>query len=132
MRHATRMAGALLAAALLAGAAGAQALGPGGAVIVPVTPAPGATFVGPGQGSPDRFAVEPRRVVTARGGRILVPAARTTFDVRTPPPGYRRAFEDGRDNPLRGPRTLQGDYQTDGIWTRDVPRELRPIIRVRR
>ncbi|TFL17780.1 hypothetical protein [Jannaschia formosa] len=66
--------------------------------------------------------------VIERPRAVVVPAARTTFDVGTPPRGYRPAFEDGRLNPLRGPRTLQGDYQTRAIWTNETPRRLRGVI----
>lgn len=132
MGHLARIVGGLACVAMLAGGASAQALGPGGAVIVPVTPSPDATFVPSGIVSPNYLSVEPQQVYVRRAGRVLVPAARGTFSVGTPPPGYRSAFDGERENPLRGPRTLQGDYQTDGIWTRTVPRKLRPIIQVRR
>ncbi|PWJ21175.1 hypothetical protein [Jannaschia seohaensis] len=59
---------------------------------------------------------------------VVVPAARTTFDVSTPPRGYRTAWDDGRLNPHRGPRTLQGDYQSQAIWTNDSPRRLKGVI----
>lgn len=132
MGQVARVIGGLACAAMLAGGAAAQERGPGGALIVPVTPSPSAVRVPSGVISPNYYSVEPQRVRVQRGGRVLVPAARGTFDVGTPPPGYRSAFDDARENPYRGPRTLQGDYQTDGVWTRTVPRRLRPIIQVRR
>lgn len=77
------------------------------------------------------------RVITAASSRsaprvVVVPAARTTFDTTRPPAGYRPAFRDGRLNPNRGPRTLEGDFQSQAIWTNDTPRRLRPVVLVRR
>ncbi|WP_055086853.1 hypothetical protein [Jannaschia donghaensis] len=63
---------------------------------------------------------------------VIVPAARTTFDVGTPPSGYRAAFDDGRLNPHRGPRTLEGDYQSQAVWTNETPRRQRRVIYVSR
>ena len=40
------------------------------------------------------------------------------------PPGYVAAWDDGRLNPSRGPRTAAGDAQMNAIWTQTVPREL--------
>ncbi|MEM9320191.1 MAG: SPOR domain-containing protein [Pseudomonadota bacterium] len=40
------------------------------------------------------------------------------------PNGYRVAWDDGRVNPNRGPRTATGDAQMAAIWTDDVPMEL--------
>lgn len=79
----------------------------------------------------------PGRAITTVSTRtaprtVLVPAARTTFDVTTPPPGYRAAFDDGRLNPNRGPRTLEGDFQSQAIWTNETPRRLRSVILVQR
>ncbi|WP_371154372.1 hypothetical protein [Jannaschia sp. 2305UL9-9] len=65
---------------------------------------------------------------TRSAGVVVVPAARTTFDVTHPPAGYRAAWTDGRLNPQRGPRTAQGDYQSQAIWTSTTPRQLRPVI----
>ncbi|SOB92642.1 sporulation related protein [Rhodobacter sp. JA431] len=39
-------------------------------------------------------------------------------------PGYKPAFEDGRLNPFRGPRSLWGDAQQSMIWTNQVPAKL--------
>ncbi|MFD2174464.1 SPOR domain-containing protein [Rhodobacter lacus] len=35
--------------------------------------------------------------------------------------GYKPAFEDGRLNPFRGPRTVQGDAEQGVLWTNQVP-----------
>ena len=40
------------------------------------------------------------------------------------PSGFKIAWTDGRLNPLRGPRTAEGDAQMDRIWTKTVPRKL--------
>jgi cell division septation protein DedD len=37
------------------------------------------------------------------------------------PAGYDRAFDDGRLNTQRGPRTLAGDYQQAQVWTNTLP-----------
>ncbi|WGH78164.1 hypothetical protein [Jannaschia ovalis] len=90
--------------------------------IVAVTPPAGAVRVDPATPSPRR------RV----GGTVVVPAATTTFDTGAPPAGYKRVLDDGRLNPNRGPQTLQGDYQTQAIWTNTVPRRLKRVIYVTR
>ncbi len=41
------------------------------------------------------------------------------------PKGFRAAWKDGRLNPLRGPRTAEGDAMMLKIWTDTVPRKLR-------
>ena len=40
------------------------------------------------------------------------------------PEGFRPAFDDGRLNPLRGPRTAAGDAQMAQVWTDQLPRRL--------
>jgi hypothetical protein len=40
------------------------------------------------------------------------------------PEGYRPAWEDGRLNPHRGPRTIQGEVDQSLVWTNTVPRRL--------
>ncbi|AQS49351.1 hypothetical protein BMG03_17315 [Thioclava nitratireducens] len=47
---------------------------------------------------------------------------------RAPQPenGWRNAFEDGRLNPYRGPRTVQGNEQMRARWTEETPMQLRP------
>jgi hypothetical protein len=41
-----------------------------------------------------------------------------------PPPGWRTAWDDGRTNPHRGIRTVEGDAQMHRVWTDTVPRRL--------
>ena len=48
----------------------------------------------------------------------------TSDGVSVIPKGYKRAWTDGRLNPLRGPRTAEGNAQMDLVWTRTVPRHL--------
>ncbi|WP_139176604.1 hypothetical protein [Jannaschia faecimaris] len=83
-----------------------------------------------------RSSLEAEGITTAAsrntGQTVLVPAARSTFDPTTPPSGYRAAFDDGRLNPNRGPRTLEGDYQSQAVWTNETPRRLRGVILVER
>ncbi|MBM2576951.1 hypothetical protein JQC91_11640 [Jannaschia sp. Os4] len=78
------------------------------------------------------LSADPAPVLSTRDGAgvVTVPAASTTFDYAEPPHGWRHAWDDGRLNPLRGPQTLRGDYQSQAIWTNDVPRQLRRIVRV--
>lgn len=40
------------------------------------------------------------------------------------PAGYRAAWDDGRLNPNRGPRSSQGDQAMYSVWTDSVPMEL--------
>ncbi len=40
------------------------------------------------------------------------------------PAGYSAAWDDGRLNPNRGPRTELGDAQMNQVWTQTVPRRL--------
>lgn len=116
--------GALVATSLFANAA--MATEP---VVVRVVPPASAMRVDPQAVSPYRLG----GTTGTRGrGTVLVPLARTTFDVASPPPGYRTAWEDGRTNPVRGPRTLEGDYQMKGVWTNRTPQRLQPVIRISR
>lgn len=39
------------------------------------------------------------------------------------PEGFRPVYDDDRLNPLRGPRTAQGDAQMAQVWTNQVPRQ---------
>jgi hypothetical protein len=68
----------------------------------------GASLDGPGEHGAPAPAPVVRRTVAA------APAIE-------PPPGYRTAWEDGRLNPRRGPRTAEGQAQQDRVWTREVP-----------
>lgn len=102
----------------------------GGAVVVRVALPADARRIDPATPSPRRLGAP--RVASRAAETVVVPVARQTFSVQTPPPGYRPAWTDGRINPDRGPRTLQGDYQTRGVWTTETPRRLRPVIRVTR
>lgn len=43
---------------------------------------------------------------------------------KTGPTGYRAAFDDGRLNPFRGPRSAMGDAAQGQVWTNEVPAEL--------
>ncbi|MCK0167113.1 hypothetical protein MWU52_06080 [Jannaschia sp. S6380] len=102
----------------------------GGAVVIRVAEPAGARRIDAATPSPDRLRAP---VVATRADRtVVVPVAKHTFHVPQPPAGYRAAWSDGRINPARGPRTLQGDYQTQGVWTNQTPRRLQPVIRVAR
>lgn len=43
-----------------------------------------------------------------------------------PQNGWTTAFDDGRLNPYRGPRTVQGNAQMRARWTEETPMQLRP------
>ncbi|MGR3542595.1 MAG: hypothetical protein ACU0BS_14375 [Hasllibacter sp.] len=88
--------------AVRVGAEGALAAGGRADVIVP----PGLLVV------PERVA-RPRPVAP-----VAIPA------------GYRAVdFGDGRLNPLRGPRSAEGSFATQLVWTNTVPRTLRSELR---
>ena len=114
-----------VALALAAGPALAQVQA-GGPVVVAVTPPPGAESIDPGMPSP--FLTGGKYP----DGTVLVPPADTTFDFSRAPAGYEPAWTDGRLNPYRGPRTLQGDAQMRGVWTVETPRRQRPVIQIAR
>lgn len=63
-------------------------------------------------------AVASQRVARATAKTVVRPV-----QIKTPK-GYRRAWEDGRLNPHRGPRTATGDAQMELVWTNTVPRRL--------
>jgi hypothetical protein len=52
------------------------------------------------------------------------PIARLRVDRPSPPPGYAHVWTDGRLNPYRGIRTVEGDAQMRMVWTDTVPRRL--------
>jgi hypothetical protein len=52
------------------------------------------------------------------------PIARLRVDRPGPPPGYANVWTDGRLNPYRGIRTVEGDAQMRMVWTDTVPRRL--------
>lgn len=54
------------------------------------------------------------------------PVTQIGIEQPSPPPGYRHAWEDGRINPYRGVRTVQGEAEMRMIWTDTVPRRLVP------
>ena len=68
-------------------------------------------------------------VVADGGGYVVLGHVRKAVPDVPVPHGYRRAWEDGRLNPYRGPRSFEGAAQSGRVWTFDVPRELkeRPI-----
>lgn len=43
----------------------------------------------------------------------------------TPPKGYVRIWNDDRLNPYRGPRTAEGNAQSNAVWDTKTPRNLR-------
>jgi len=51
-------------------------------------------------------------------------AAARAATVRSVPPGYRPAFDDGRFNPYRAVQTREGRRQMQQVWTDTVPRRL--------
>jgi len=52
------------------------------------------------------------------------PVARLRAERPSPPPGYERVWTDGRLNPYRGIRTVEGEAQMRMVWTDTVPRRL--------
>lgn len=52
--------------------------------------------------------------------------ARLRIERPGPPAGYAPAWTDGRLNPYRGIRTVEGDAQMRMVWTNTVPRRLVP------
>lgn len=106
-----------------------------GLVVTPSAPMPGATpqqvyaaaspyalgggvapmTARPGSGGPSVGPV----LVRAPSGHITL--APITVETSVGPTGYAPAFDDGRLNPFRGPRTAQGDAEQGVMWTNQVP-----------
>lgn len=86
-------------------AASPYALGGG---VAPMTARPGSS--GPSVGPV---------LVRAPSGHITL--APITVETSVGPTGYAPAFDDGRLNPFRGPRTAQGDAEQGVMWTNQVP-----------
>ncbi|RZV98604.1 MAG: SPOR domain-containing protein [Rhodobacteraceae bacterium] len=70
-------------------------------------------------------AVTPQRQTARRATVSRVSAPIDVSGIR-PPKGYRPAWTDGRLNPNRAKGTAAGEAAMDRIWTREVPRKLRP------
>ncbi|MAM60662.1 hypothetical protein [Maritimibacter sp. UBA3975] len=70
-----------------------------------------------------------RAPATVRGSVYSNPPAAVTAPVQATPEGYRPAWEDGRLNPARGPRTIQGEVDMQQVWTNTVPRRLVTVKR---
>ncbi len=79
-----------------------------GGGVAPMTARPGSsgTSVGP-------------VVLRAPSGHSTL--APITVETSVGPTGYAPAFEDGRLNPFRGPRTAMGDAEQGVLWTNQVP-----------
>lgn len=85
---------------------GAYVVAPDGSCIpVEIAPVPPAAVAGP----------------TASGQQAVRALA---ADNPGPPPGWRTAWDDGRLNPHRGIRTVEGEAQMRRVWTDTVPRRL--------
>ena len=67
----------------------------------------------------------PGGVVADSAGYIQLGRVREAIPDVHVPYGYRRAWEDGRLNPYRGPRAFTGAVETARVWRPGVPRELR-------
>lgn len=52
------------------------------------------------------------------------PVSRLRVERSSPPAGYERVWTDGRLNPYRGIRTVEGEEQMRMVWTDTVPRRL--------
>ncbi|TKD26323.1 hypothetical protein FBT96_01075 [Rhodobacter capsulatus] len=63
-------------------------------------------------------SVGPVVVRAPSGHSTLAPIA---VETTVGPTGYAPAFEDGRLNPFRGPRTAMGDAEQGVLWTNEVP-----------
>jgi hypothetical protein len=70
-----------------------------------------------------------RAPASVRGTVYSNPPAAVAAPVHVVPEGYRPAWEDGRLNPARGPRTIQGEVDMQQVWTNTVPRRLVTVKR---
>ncbi|MEY8883468.1 SPOR domain-containing protein [Donghicola sp. XS_ASV15] len=61
-------------------------------------------------------SVSPVKVLSVGGANQPLPE---------PPKGYTRIWQDDRLNPYRGPRTAAGNAQSDAVWDKQTPRNLR-------
>lgn len=117
---------------------GASAYGYGGGYLpLPAASAPmvggtgydlGAAFAPAGM-TPQQAYAAASPYQAGAGGRVAPGAVGAGFGTLVPvvvstkvgPTGYAAAFEDGRLNPYRGPRSYWGDAQQGEIWTNEVP-----------
>lgn len=67
------------------------------------------------------YAPQEVRLRTPAGQTLLAPVAVSTKDYQS---GFKPAFDDGRLNPYRGPRSAMGDATMGAIWTNQVPARL--------
>lgn len=71
-----------------------------------------------GRASSGGYDPGPVALRTPSGQMTLTPVGVAT---QVGPTGYAPAFEDGRLNPFRGPRTAMGDAEQGVMWTNEVP-----------
>jgi len=72
---------------------------------------------------PESIPAPQKAVARPRTAKVTVAPAPllSTFKI---PRGFKVAWDDGRLNPKRGPRTETGDLQMNMVWTQTVPRRL--------
>ncbi|MBI1170201.1 hypothetical protein GC209_02275 [bacterium] len=85
---------------------------------VPATPVVMAPVVTP-VAATVRMAPAPQSVPMARPAQ-----AAPAVVMPKPPKGWMLAWKDDRLNPLRGPRTIEGERQQDQVWQRSTPMVL--------
>jgi len=67
---------------------------------------------------------------TTNYAQTTYPSVNTPLSIGIPnsgtvaPHGYEQAWDDGRLNPQRGPRSSAGDASMNQVWTQTVPRQL--------